>query len=929
MRLSPNPVSSLAIAVESGFEPELDSYIESFERAASRGFAEPSDFLPPREHPRRQEVLVELLRVDMELSWGRGEHRGLDHYRSRYPEVFDDQTAVNALVVEESRLRQSSGSPPIGSYDVDIQDFPPAGSTIPPGFVLESELGSGAFGRVFLARQSDLAHRRVAVKLSSRFIGEAQTLARLQHTHIVPIYSIHQVGPFQAIVMPFLGRNTFEDLIAAVQRSHGCPASGQIVTNLLPCASKFAEAPDFSRAVSKPSSKFAPMSFASCVLTLGAEIVDGLAHAHEMGVLHRDLKPANVLISDDGTPMLLDFNLAADSALEEVAGIGGTFRYMAPECISQIENRIDAATVQTDLYAIGLLLFETLTGRLPWPDRDISKRLPIEETLADRSRPLGKHWWPDAPSPAVASIIAKCLAPDPARRYESARQLQEDLRRQLEDRKLRYAPDPSPRERLGKWVRRHPKLVSGSSIGSIAAVLLLIVLAGWYYTKRHATKLEALRLRDSLHALASSVYQADSSSEEAADLNVRIDQVISRYGIGQDSWDTGPMMRLVSSEDRKSIMKDLAETLTIAAQLAADEKVERRRRDEARFVAAGLGGDSVWNAISGRKLPEKAEALIALTRDGPSRIATWMTLGSIQSRLGQNREAIEAYSAAIGIDPAAPWPWFHRGVARIETAEYRPAVSDFDRFLALRPGSFEGYFNRGIARQEAGDLPGAIADFDESERLGFRHVRLYAVRGQTRRRLGNVTGADADLARVLNSNPTDARGLAIRGEERLRNRPNSAEQALEDVQKAIERDPEFVPAWRDKASILSENLGRTADAIVALDRVLELIPGSISDRAGRSVLHARLGHQTEARADATACSQSTDGLILYQAACAYLIGNPGPGDVSEGLKLLKLALRHEPSWAGTMRVDDDLKSVHENPQFREMTRAASTLSRTD
>ncbi len=929
MRLSPNPLTSLAIALESGFEPELDSYIESFERASSRGFADPSDYLPPREHPRRQEVLVELLRVDMELSWERGERRGLDHYRSRYPDVFDDQAAVNALVVEESRLRQASGTNGIVTGDLPSQDFPAVGTTIPPGFVLESELGSGAFGRVYLARQSDLAHRRVAVKLSSRFIGEAQTLARLQHTHIVPIYSLHQVGPFQAIVMPYLGRNTFEDLIDTVKRNRGKEASGSLVSGLLPSGPGSVSIDGGSPSVVNPAAKFTAMSFPTAVLTLVAELADGLAHAHEMGVLHRDLKPANVLISDDAAPMLLDFNLAADSALASDAGIGGTFRYMAPECMAQLDTRSDAASARSDLYALGLLLFEAMTGRLPWPDRDASQSLPIAETLADRSRPLGKGWWPDAPSPAIASIVAKCIAPNPSLRYESARQLQEDLRRQLEDRKLLYAPDPSPRERLGKWIRRHPKLVSGSSIGTIAAVLLLIVLAGWYSTKRHATKLEALRLRDSLHEVASAAYRADASSEEAADLLKRIDEVTAHYGIRQATWKQGPMMRLVSREDRDAILKDLAESLTIAAELAPDSKERRRRREEVTYVTAGLGGDSVWNAIAGKKLPDKAKALIDSTREGATRIASWMTLGSIQSRLGQNHEAVEAYSSAIGLDPSAPWPWFHRGVARIELSENRLAIADFDRFLALRPGSAEGFFNRGIARQASADLAGAISDFDESERLGFRHIRLYAVRGQTKRRMGDTTGAEADLTKVLSSVPEDARGLAIRGEERLRNRPNAATEALADFENALERDPEFLPAWRDKASVLAENLGRPADALRALDRIVELVPDSVADRAGRSVLHARLGQKTEARADAEACARSTNGLILYQAACGYLIGATAPGDITRGLNLLRLALRHEPSWARTMRTDDDLKTVQADPRFHEMTEAAIALSRTE
>ena len=94
-------------------------------------------------------------------------------------------------------------------------------------------------------------------------------------------------------------------------------------------------------------------------------------------------------------------------------------------------------------------------------------------------------------------------------------------------------------------------------------------------------------------------------------------------------------------------------------------------------------------------------------------------------------------------------------------------------------------------------------------------------------------------------------------------------------------------------------------------------------------MNARLGNATEAHADAAACSRSTNGLILYQAACAYLIGEPGPGEMTQGMKLLRLALRHDPSWARTMLTDNDLKAVQGDPHFLEMTRAAISLLRTD
>src|SRR5262249_11483134 len=112
------------------------------------------------------------------------------------------------------------------------------------------------------------------------------------------------------------------------------------------------------------------LPFVDAVLALGGQLADGLAHAHRRGILHRDLKPANVLLTDEGRPLLLDFNLAEDTKLRgsaERASIGGTLPYMAPEHMGAFRNAGGSIDARCDLYGLGVILFELLTGRHPFP----------------------------------------------------------------------------------------------------------------------------------------------------------------------------------------------------------------------------------------------------------------------------------------------------------------------------------------------------------------------------------------------------------------------------------------------------------------------------------------------------------------------------------------------------------------------------------
>lgn len=383
------------------------------------------------------------------------EKPNLREYRKRFPgavrliqELFMIQEAVAGESLEDE-----------GCSSHQIHDgFPRIGETI-ECFELIDELGCGCFAKVYLARDSTLAGREIALKATRGNHREWLTLAKLQHTHIVPIYSytrtVYEDSEFDLVCMPYFGKVTFNILID--HEKWGQCIDGRDIQDLvdsLQPESMLDETRD-----SSSRSRLAEMSFAQAVAWWGACLADAMRHAHERRILHRDIKPTNILITPDCEPMLLDFNLAYASpsnmladVTEESMGstensIGGTLAYMAPEHLeAMISGQSRLVDQRADIYALGAVLYEALTRS------DVMKKshAPAEnriemlrQTLELRKLPpmAVRDIAPDVPL-VLERVIRKCLEPDPARRYANASQLSEDLRAIALDQPVRHAQEP-------------------------------------------------------------------------------------------------------------------------------------------------------------------------------------------------------------------------------------------------------------------------------------------------------------------------------------------------------------------------------------------------------------------------------------------------------------------------------------------------------
>ncbi|QEG30933.1 Serine/threonine-protein kinase PrkC [Gemmata obscuriglobus] len=833
------------------------------------------------------------------------------------------------------------------------------------GFELVGELGRGAFARVYLARQQALAGREVALKVTQRPTHEAERLARLQHTNIVPVYSVHADQGVQLICMPFLGKVTIADLLRAHRadrssRGAGRKTSGTRAARTTVGDNRGSGSDGRTAAPRLPAWTWAAdgpppiVGDPRAVVHALAQLAAGLSHAHQRRILHLDIKPANVLLADTGEPMLLDFNLAFDATRPDRDVVGGTMPYMAPEQLHNMRTRgTGALDDRTDLYGLGAMAFEMLTGELPFASGTRGPKV-IEEQLAARLRPLPslRARNPEV-SPAVEAIVHKLLAPAPADRYQTANELCADLDRHLNDLPLAYARESSAAERFGKWRRRNPGLVVRLMVACLIG--LALGLGGAVHQRaegnaRAGAVEQARAARAALDAARLDLTLVGDPSATARGVK-RTEELVAAYGCDVPEWQSRPGVRRLTEAERATLAGDLGELMFLLAQVKWSEtdalpESERRQRAEdawklnraardcfvpdevppaierqAALIAPRVGEEvrtadlPAPLAVSGTRgaFLEAAFALRvgryatavplleALVGEQPAHGAAQFCLAYSLHQQGHYARALERYDVARALLPKDPRPLFGRGLIYGLRTKPELAEAEFTKALALDPGHAESYRNRGLVRFRLAKRDEPFASKAAAVRAKFEEsVADYTAaldRGSSEFQLLllRATSRQAFDPAGATADRTAAQALEPKTEmdylvRGWGRRDEDPKGALADLRKAAALNPRSVVALQNQAHILADRLKDPAGALVVTKRVVELSPDFAPGRAGHAIILARLGRRTDAHKEIEqARLLSNDAAVLYQAACVYSLTSVE--EPADRLEALKLLRR--------------------------------------
>jgi len=979
------------------FEKRLDTAVERFEqRCHADNSADVREFMPLPRTDEDRRIGVELLCVDLQYRWRQGRAKSVEEYQREFPEWLQSDEAVRELAFEAYRVTSGDASTlrmsandsasvahnPVshdsllrGLVHDDLSDrlpapnellsvewleacdeFPNVGDCV-DGFSLESELGRGALAVVFLARQADLANRHVALKFSLGQSPEAIHLARLVHTHIMPIHSVHRRGPFHILCMPFLGRETLESHLRS--------------RHSLPLVRATADAPSID-------------TYVRWMRDLAA----GLDFAHRQQIVHSDLKPANILLADHGSPMLMDFNLSDDLSQTNRAYLvaGGTLPYLAPEHLQRLQ-RGGRADASTDLYSLGVIFYQLLTGRLPFPQRRGSFDETIQQMIRDRQqRPQHPDRSNRAVSPSLGAIVQKLLASSLGDRYGSAKELIEDLDRHLENRPLIHADNPSLRERMAKFSRRHPALTSGTMIATLSMVILSVSIFSTFLllgrtikrstamTRMHGAQNELPQLRAEitdplldatdgrlawkrLHEqltrcqLDTSIVRAEAlfsylpqeeqdsgrdvmtqllylaslhwerearsatenseklaSQAQAKQWNERAQELVARHGSSMS--DAATVVRWQATRLSQATNQQAAAS---AVRSSDDREEAVHMRDPSARLLAALTWLSEGQYDDARML---LESIRDATPHDPS---VWLLLGNAYAGLERLEDAEACYGVCMAMWPRSYVGPFYRGLARLQQQHYQQAADDFTLALQRSPQLVSALMNRAAAHTELQQWEAAEADLTQAIELRATQTRTYLLRADLRRRLNRLAEAEADEAEGLRRVPTDELSWVQRGLVKARTNPQAAAQ---DLQKALDLNPNSRYALRNLAYVYGERMGDLATAMNYLERLAQL-HAHADDFISMAVYHARQHRSADAVASANqALKKNRSGKILFQAACVHSLLREANEPATRALAYLEESLAVEPQWVRIAVSDPDLQSIRNEPEFQAIVQAA-------
>lgn len=416
-----------------------------------------SDADAQREH-------LDALAAEFAQRWRRGECPSISDYVQAHPELSAEIRDLFPTIAAVERLKIQRGHTRGGRASLEGVRLERLGE-----FRILRELGRGGMGIVYEAEQESLG-RRVAIKILprhaltdpaqlKRFQREARIVARLEHPNIVTVFGIGEHDGYHYFIMQLIKGVGLDKVVARFsQTSWGTDLAAETQT--------FIAAPTAGREPPQQDS-----AYWRNIARLGLQAANALHYAHSQGTLHCDIKPANLLVDSQGFLWVADFGVAKAIDLDKVTRTGdvtGTLQYMAPE---RFRGQTDA---RSDVYSLGMTLYELLTLRPPYSD---GGREGMVHRILESAPTAPRKLNPQIPHP-LETIVLKATARDPRDRYATAETLADDLRRYLENQPIE-GRRVARIEQARRWCRRNPVTASlGAAVAALAALVVVLATPG-------------------------------------------------------------------------------------------------------------------------------------------------------------------------------------------------------------------------------------------------------------------------------------------------------------------------------------------------------------------------------------------------------------------------------------------------------------------